>query len=511
MKRVIAVVFRTGGGADGEGSPDAAFFSGSPRRSPSVMASMILDTSAVLTKTNLKTAPWYVVWTGLAGVICLVMVGFMPTHPRSYALALALLLALVCVLFTLLAHRKIQAHEVVRQQDASPAKVQPEGPTFQAVLRAFPDPVMVVSGIEPDDIVGRRIVFANDAAKATFRIQSDGAMLVTAVRAPEVLEAVDETLFGGISRSAVFETGGSQDRFWAVWTRPLPDAGNGTRLALVMLRDETDSRRMERMRADFLANASHELKTPLASLTGFIETLRGHAKDDADARDKFLSIMAAQADRMSRLIKDLMSLSRIELNEHIPPSGQVDLASAVMDVIDGLAPLIKTRQVQIVPLLPPEGMAVVTGERDQIIQVVQNLVDNAMKYSPKDGSVLVEVETGVTLEAATAVRDAQAARLPLLRPDRGEDNRYVVIRVSDKGPGIAREHLPRLTERFYRVEGQKSGDRLGTGLGLAIVKHIINRHRGGMGVESVAGAGTCFSAYFPMQANVAARLPQSAA
>ncbi len=291
---------------------------------------------------------------------------------------------------------------------------------------------------------------------------------------------------------------GPRAREWTAHCAPLGVDERGSRLALLVLSDETDARRAERTRADFLANASHELRTPLASLSGFIETLRGHAKDDVGARDRFLGIMQAQAERMSRLIDDLMSLSQIELNEHIAPLGQVDLAMATIDVLDALAPQAKDKAVIFDPVLPPRGAAVVEGDRDQIVQVIQNLVDNAIKYTPRDGVVRVEIFSGLTADMAAAPRDLVAARMSLLTPDHDVDERYASLWVSDKGPGMAREHLPRLTERFYRVEGQKSGERSGTGLGLAIVKHIMNRHRGGMTVESVQGEGATFGVYFPM-------------
>jgi two-component system phosphate regulon sensor histidine kinase PhoR len=273
---------------------------------------------------------------------------------------------------------------------------------------------------------------------------------------------------------------------------------------MVHFRDETDSLRAERSRVDFLANASHELRTPLASLSGFIETLRGHAKDDPEARDQFLRIMTVQAERMSRLIDDLMSLSRIELNEHIPPSGSCDLALAVMDVVDALRLMTAAKGVSLDLKLPERGAAEVAGDRHQIVQVAQNLLDNALKYSSAGGSVRVEVITGLTAAAALAASSAAftasagASRLSLLTPDRSRDEaRYVILRITDSGPGMSREHLPRLAERFYRVEGQKSGERLGTGLGLAIVKHVMNRHRGGLIVESAPGVGSAFTAYFP--------------
>ena len=364
------------------------------------------------------------------------------------------------------------------------------------VAEGLPDPVLVISGYDQSDFAGRRILFANLAARELFRVPSE-SMLLTAVRNPEVLEVVDEALFAGIEGQTAYEAGGVQDRYWNVQAKPLARGPEGHRRALLVLRDQTDARRNERMRADFLANASHELRTPLASLAGFIDTLRGHAKEDPAARDRFLDIMAAQAWRMARLIEDLMSLSRIELNEHIRPGDAVDLTLAVSDVVDALGPQAQGAGVGFDIDLAPRGEAVVAGDRDQIVQVIQNLVDNAVKYAGRGGRVTVELKTDLGSDAAIAQRQPHAARLSLLTPDHA-DERYAAIRVKDSGPGIKREHLPRLTERFYRVEGQKSGERLGTGLGLAIVKHIMNRHHGGLAVESAEGEGAAFVVYFPL-------------
>jgi two-component system phosphate regulon sensor histidine kinase PhoR len=373
-----------------------------------------------------------------------------------------------------------------------------DAPPYGSLINALPDPVLVIAAHEPDDLTGRRFVLVNEAARQTLRIQYDAGLLVTVIRDPDVLEAVDEALFRGKEAEAIYELGGAQERVMRAFAKPLGSAPDGAPLALLVLRDETDIRRAERTRADFLANASHELRTPLASLSGFIETLRGHAKDDANAREKFLSIMQTQAERMSRLIDDLLSLSRIELNEHIAPEGEADLAMAVMDVLDALGPLARDRGVRLeADDLPPRGQVIVAGDRDQIIQVVQNLVDNALKYTPRDAAVKISLRSGLSASAAGAPGDSRAARLSLLTPDRASDL-YASLRVTDAGVGLAREHLPRLTERFYRVEGQKSGERAGTGLGLAIVKHIVNRHRGGLAVESVLGEGATFTAYFPL-------------
>src|SRR3989344_6951956 len=367
------------------------------------------------------------------------------------------------------------------------------------VFEALDDPVLIISGGEPDDIAGRRVAMANKAARDLLRIQSQGALLVQVIREPGVLEAVDEALFGGVSRTTDYATGGQRDRRWRAWTRPLGDGegkGQGS-LALVVLRDETDARRTEMMRVDFLANASHELRTPLASLSGFIETLKGHARDDVAARDRFLDIMSAQADRMGRLVADLLSLSRIELNEHIPPSGRVDLDRAASDVVDAVSVLTQEKQINVV-VDQGEARASISGDRDEILQVGQNLLDNAVKYSAKGGTVEISVRSDLSFDEAWASRMPGATRLPLVTPDRAVGVLYAAVTVRDHGPGMAREHLPRLTERFYRVEGQKSGERQGTGLGLAIVKHIINRHQGGLVVESAPGLGAAFTAWFPM-------------
>jgi two-component system phosphate regulon sensor histidine kinase PhoR len=353
----------------------------------------------------------------------------------------------------------------------------------ERILELLPDPVLVVRGLPEDPA----IAYGNLAARELFRIELVGAPVGAAVRHPAVLEAIeqDEPV------EVAFETIGVQPRFWRCFVRPLP---GGTRV--VLLRDETDARRTERMRADFLANASHELRTPLASLAGFVETLRTHARDDPEARNRFLAIMAEQAGRMARLIDDLLSLSRIELNEHVPPSGTVDLARLVHDVIDASRPLIADRGVRI-DIDAPEGLPDVLGDRDQLLQVVQNLLDNALKYSPKDRPVSICLAFAATADAARAPTREGAVAISLLSPDAAETGSYVVVRIADQGRGIARQHLPRLSERFYRVEGQKSG---GTGLGLAIVKHVVNRHRGGLLAESAAGEGTTFSVYLPVAA-----------
>jgi two-component system phosphate regulon sensor histidine kinase PhoR len=363
-------------------------------------------------------------------------------------------------------------------------------------VESLPDPILVVTGAERADLSGRRFVLANAAARDLLRISAEEGLLLSAIRDPDVLAVIDRALFEAADADCLYETTGAQARNYRVHVRPLGVDVGGARAALVSFHDETEVRRVERTRVDFLANASHELRTPLASLAGFIETLRGHARDDPAAREKFLGIMQAQADRMARLVADLTSLSRIELDEHVAPRGVVDLALVVGEVVEAIAPLGPSRDVQLQWTAPAGGPVLIRGERDQIVQVVQNLLDNAMKYSPAGGDVRIDLSSGLSDTAAAAGQDG-VPRLSLVAPDPSPET-YAVRRVVDQGPGIARQNLPRLSERFYRVGGQKSSDRAGTGLGLAIVKHIVNRHRGGLVVASAEGEGSTFTAYFPM-------------
>ena len=452
--------------------------------------------------------PWRAVVAGSAGAGALLFLAITGQANRGSAVLLALIVGGLTLYLSLRGYRERRFDQASVDLLVQSRPQEAQTP-FSEILESLPDPVMVIAAQEADDLAGRRFIFANSAAREFFRIQSSGALLVTAIRNPKILEAVDEALFGDIPGEVAYDSGGAQDRYLRALTRPLPVRPDGSHVALLMMRDETDARRNERMRADFLANASHELRTPLASLTGFIETLRGHAKDDPVARDRFLNIMATQADRMARLIDDLLSLSRIELNEHIAPDGCVDLTQAVSDVIDALSPLSAETGVQIQTAMPPRGEALVVGDRDQIVQVVQNLIDNAVKYSrgrdgSVSGSVIVECGVGVSGDAALALRKPSASRLSLLTPDQTGEEIYVYLRINDSGPGIRREYLPRLAERFYRIEGQKSGERSGTGLGLAIVKHIMNRHRGGLAVESLEGEGAAFIVYFPIHSKALA-------
>ena len=269
------------------------------------------------------------------------------------------------------------------------------------------------------------------------------------------------------------------DRWFEAFVTPvkLATGGDGrSDILLMTFNDLTPLRRVEEMRADFIANASHELRTPLAALLGFIETLQGTAKDDPAAREKFLAIMQGQATRMARLIDDLLSLSRIELNAHLQPNTPLDLAPIVRQVADGLQTLARDRDVEIKVAAPPEPL-IVLGDRDELIRALENLVENALKYGAAGKRVDITLTRGQTRAGTPEVR----------------------LAVRDYGPGIAPEHLPRLTERFYRVDVADSRAQGGTGLGLALVKHVLNRHGGRLTIESTPGAGATFTMHLPLR------------
>ncbi|MFG1397521.1 ATP-binding protein [Roseixanthobacter pseudopolyaromaticivorans] len=349
-------------------------------------------------------------------------------------------------------------------------------PRVEAVVAALPEPALLLTP-------GGEILTANQRVALSVGPAKVGDPLSFLVRVPEVLEAVRAGAQDGLPRRVEFGERVPLDRWLEAHVVPLRlnPGGRGTSArddrspdtVLLTFRDLTHQRRIEQMRADFVANASHELRTPLASLLGFIETLLGPARNDVAARERFLGIMAAQARRMSRLIEDLLSLSRIELNAHVRPETPVELGGIVAHVCDTLGPLAQDRDVEI-EISRPQEPVYVLGERDELIRLFENLVENALKYGANGHRV--EVVVGIERSGTPAA----------------------VVSVQDFGPGISPEHLPRLTERFYRVDVAVSRDQGGTGLGLAIVKHIVARHRGRMGIESRQDAGATFTVRFDL-------------
>lgn len=431
----------------------------------------------------------------LAAIVLLVLATLGPLHFWEAVAGMAAFAALGAIYY-LLVSVPVSEARIDRAALAEAESVRRAGELARATLNRLPFPVTLIGP-------GGRIEEANPAARDFLGLGSEGGLLSAALRQPKVLEAVSAALRGESGPAVEYSTFApieSHIRAHVIALK-IDEDGPFPWRALLVLADETSIKRAERMRADFLANASHELRTPLASLAGFIETLRGHAREDIAARDKFLAIMDDQTERMRRLINDLLSLSRVEMDEHVAPSGQVDLASVAGDTADALAPLLKEKAIRLEVDAPDPAPAI--GERDQIVEVAQNLLENAIKYTPREGRIVIEVRSDLTRDGSERpVMDAneRSGRLAIASPPGGTGRRYSILRVRDEGTGIERRHLPRLSERFYRVDGQKSGPKEGTGLGLAIVKHIVTRHRGGFLVESEPGKGTVFTLVLPMLA-----------
>lgn len=321
------------------------------------------------------------------------------------------------------------------------------------------------------------VVAFNPAARAMAPGLRRGESASIGLRIPELVDAIARAVKRKATERVEFSERIPTERWWEAVITPVA-AGDarpfGDGYFLLTLRDLSPVRRVEEMRADFVANASHELRTPLAALSGFIETLKGSARDDPAARARFLNIMESQATRMARLIDDLLSLSRIELNAHLRPDKPVDLLSVVRQVVDALQTLAKDRDVEI-SISAPAATLIVPGDRDELIRVFENLIENALKYGASGKRVEIALSRAGTASQAEAV-----------------------AAVRDYGPGISAEHLPRLTERFYRVDVAGSRALGGTGLGLALVKHVLNRHRGRLSVASQAGEGATFTVRLPL-------------
>lgn len=332
---------------------------------------------------------------------------------------------------------------------------------------ALKDPAFILT-------TGSALKYQNRAAVETFGPMAAEGHLSSRLRAPEILQMVDRAIAGGQEATIDYVEKVPSERWYRVRIAPMKEISaitGGSELYLLTLRDQSEAKRIDKMRTDFIANASHELRTPLASLSGFVETMQGPAHDDPEARDQFLAIMQEQAGRMTRLLDDLLSLSRLEMKAHIAPTETVDLVSLVGHVCDTLQPRADDLGVSI-DVSAPETPVRVPGDRDELIQVFENLIENACKYGQSGKRV------EIAIEAAPGDRTG-----PL-------------VRVRDFGPGIADEHVPRLTERFYRVDVEASRSNKGTGLGLAIVKHILTRHRARLVIRSEPGNGSEFTVRF---------------
>lgn len=325
-------------------------------------------------------------------------------------------------------------------------------------LSALPDGAMILDGMGT-------VESANARADDMLQVRLNGLNVLNVIRMPAFTDAFEKCWRGGGEETVEVEVHSRPPRLLAAHLARLAQRPR----VLVVLRDLTREQQIERMRSDFVANASHEMRTPLTAILGTIETLQGPARDDEKARDRFFATMLTQARRMKRLVDDLLTLSRIELNEHVRPAARVDLCGVARQAAGNLSALAKDLKVDLV--VSCQEPCPVTGDTDELMQVAQNLIENALKYGSGGGKV----------EVTCALQSNRA-----------------LLSVRDWGKGIAAVHLPRLTERFYRVNTQESRASGGTGLGLAIVKHIVSRHRGTLSVESEVGRGSVFSVAIPL-------------
>jgi two-component system phosphate regulon sensor histidine kinase PhoR len=393
----------------------------------------------------------------------------------SAAIGLPPLVAFVAGALIVLVARRFASGAEEPLAEPLPDPVPPVLPTpdlGRALVEKLPAPLIVIAR-------NGSVAYANPAAHAILPHLEAGAHFSHLIRAPDFVAAVTATLADGAERACRFTAYHGSERHFEARVGLLPaDPAFGTdRRAIVQLEDRTEPRKAEQLRSDFIANASHELRTPLASVIGYIETLQHHARDDAEARERFLGVMAREAGRMQRLVDDLMSLSRIEMSEHLRPVEVWSLNRIVTECAAALLPMARQQGTDL-RLDLDAATGEVTGDRDQLAQVFTNLIDNAIKYGGPGGTVRV----------VTAL------------PSKAHPNRYGIT-VADTGPGIAREHIHRLTERFYRVNVSHSRNKGGTGLGLAIVKHILNRHKGRLEIASTPGEGSRFTVWLPKAAS----------
>ena len=340
--------------------------------------------------------------------------------------------------------------------------------TIGVIINAMPLPALWVSA-------AGRIEAINPPAEAMFGPATLGRHYITVLRQPGLLDAIEEAMQEHKTCSTAYlTTEARRDITLKATCAPTEDKSG----ILVCFEDRTEMEEAGQMRRDFVANVSHELRTPLTALLGFMETLRGAARDDAAARERFLGIMEREANRMNRLVGDLLSLGRVEAEARVRPTTDVDFAAIARSVIGTLRPVCDEKNVS----FDEHGLETemrLPGDADQLAQVVTNLVENAVKYSPFGSTVTLRL-----------YRDQHH---PMLRGS------AIVFEVKDEGEGIEAVHLPRLTERFYRIDDHRSREIGGTGLGLAIVKHIVNRHRGRLRIHSQIGQGSVFKVILPSE------------
>ena len=355
--------------------------------------------------------------------------------------------------------------------DPPDAAIGMENRNLPRILNAIPQPIFLINP-------GRQIVIANSAAETIFGADLPGRDLVRAIRHPLALECIDKVLAGSAEEEAEVALPVPVRTTYRVRAVRLSEEGADEAQAVLSLHDISHVVEAEQMRVEFVANVSHELRSPLTALSGFIETLKGSAKDDAKARARFLNIMWEEAERMKRLIDDLLSLSSVEVKEHVRPEGRVDVAACAARVVELIGPEAAARDITI-RLELDENLKPIMGDDDELREVIQNLVENSVKYARAKSEITIEVSRS---DSAPGIR-----------------GNAVSIAVTDQGEGISEDDIPRLTERFYRVDKSRSRAQGGTGLGLAIVKHIVNRHRGRLAIRSEVGKGSTFTVHLPQE------------
>lgn len=359
----------------------------------------------------------------------------------------------------------------------------------QAAFDSLNSPIFIV------DVAGR-VIMANNTAKMRFSLNPQGGRLDATVRTPEILGGINQVIKTLKIYSFILEQDINNKKYEKVDITPLQFEDK--LYVMVNIIDETNARLAEKMRVDFLANAGHELRTPLASIRGFLETLQGPAKDDVKARERFLKIMSQQAERMSRLINDILSLSRIELNEHLVPKDSINLREVIELMTNATLPIIESYESRL-DFEYKGDTKNIKGDADQVQQVLTNLVENALKYGTFGSPIKIQVFQGISLDEVAKIGSRSikgSSYIQILTPPRRNLQKYSAIRIENEGKGIKRQYMIRLSERFYRIDDESALIK-GTGLGLAIVKHILSRHEGGLIVESKPDFKTAFTVYFP--------------
>lgn len=373
--------------------------------------------------------------------------------------------------------RVLKRHQVAEpRQDAIKQEIQETYNTkitYQVVkglLNILPSPYILIDR-------NGRLTFINAEAKSIVPDSQIGSHISNVFRSPVFLSAVENAILKDKEKILSFEIETPQFRqlkahIFFISSSKIPNSFNDI---FIQFTDESTHIRSEKIRTDFVANASHELRTPLTSIMGYIETLQGHAKKDVKMQKVFLDLMNKQAGKMERLISDLMSLSRLEIDELKPISSTCSVKEIIEELVNSLKPLSVDNNVSL-SFKIPKNFSSVIGDPSQLRQLFSNLIENAIKYSGKKSKVNIYISK-----------------------EKNKDMFGVVV--EDNGHGVAPEHLSRLTERFYRANSNTEIEKEGTGLGLSIVKHILIRHRGKLQIDSKLGKGSKFIAWLPKMKN----------